>query len=166
MGDFGKTLAATVAGGLIAAATAGGVAYYTTRQAADAESRRALGAARLLVDDLRRAEGDFGNSLTDCRYELNDLNIELSPDGLALLAWRFHAKEWLPVALAISGLRVQIGRSRVRHLFTHDDVIQIESVIKQIDQAGPSLGGAAGETLFTKDQVKQTLAHVGPACAK
>ena len=166
MSDGRSALIGGIAGGILGVLGSLGVAALGIEQAATAEGKRATGAARLLVADLRRAEGDFANSLTDCRYELYDENVELPADDLSLVAWRLEPQQWLPVAEAISRLKVQVGRSRVRHQFVHDDVTQIEYVIKLIDRAGPSLDGLSGEKLFTGEQVTSALAHVGASCSK
>jgi hypothetical protein len=41
---------------------------------------------------------------------------------------------------------VQIGRSRVMHQFVHDDVIQIQYVITQINRAGPALKAVSSDS--------------------
>src|SRR2546421_10852279 len=132
-------LVGALVGGLIAAVTSFGVTLITEKETAAAETKKATGAARLLVEDFRRAEGQLGNSLADCTNRLYDLNIELPIEDRLFLAWRLAPKNWLRVADATSDLKLQIARSREKHQFVHADVVQITYVIKELDQAGPAL---------------------------
>jgi hypothetical protein len=161
-----KTFWVGILGAIIGAVAVVGVTAFGAVEAATSEAKRATGTARVLVDDLRRAGGDLANSLAACSYELYGEDAGLATDDQILLAWRLQPKEWLPVGVAISDLRVQIGRSRAKRPFGHDDVIQIKFLLRAIDEAAPALRNLSGEGLFSKQQVEKALRAVGHACSK
>jgi hypothetical protein len=161
---FREHLPTLLVGVLSVLATLGAV-QLTRQQAENAEAKKAIGASRVLAEYLRRGEDMMGNSIWDCRYRIDDVPPALAPEDLVLLAWRLEPTEWKTVGRALQALDVQMGRSKVKHVFVRYDVKQIRIVISEIDKGRHALEGVAGVEPYPAKKVKEERAR-GARCGK
>jgi len=154
-------LLGVVVGGLFGViGTLGGTlatSYFTQEQAEDVEAKRALGAARVIADNLRRAEARMASSLDDCTYRGYDVPQSLPHEDLVLLAWRVDPQQWDVVGQATESIRLQLERSHesrvAGHEFEQYDVTQIRYVIDKIDTARRALQDLSGLGPSTEEDI-------------
>jgi hypothetical protein len=83
------------------------------------------------------------------------------------LAWRLESGEWERVASGIAAVRLQTARAKEArlpgHEFVQDDVTQIKTVIRIVDQARHALADVSGEGPSSDDKLKEVLAR-GASC--
>jgi hypothetical protein len=135
----------------------------TRHDVAAAETKLAVGASRLLADDLRRAEGALRSSLLDCRYRLYDVTITLPQSDQLLLASRLEAGEWEKVSQGTSSYTLQVSRMKQEHDFVQDDVTQIRAVIGLVDEARQTLENLSGSAPPSRADVESEVA-LGENC--
>lgn len=162
-GNWKGPLLGTIVGGLIGLTGTFGALLLNQQRAENVEAKRAVGAARVLANNLRRGEDVMADSLTDCEYRLYDVSVTLSHDDLVLLAWRLEPEDWQTVAQGMASANLQRARSKQRRLEGHEfekfDVIQIRYVIGAIDKARHALENVSGLKPYPRSKVRKEQAR-------
>lgn len=165
--DAKATVRGAFVGGVLGLIGLLGVTGLTQLEAEDAEEKRAQGAARVLADDLRRAEDRMYSSLQDCEYRLYDLKTELPVDQRILVAWSLEPGQWEKVGEALSNIRLQVDRSLDETAFDEYDAIQLRIFIRNIDEARQALEDVSGQKPSSPAEVgKRVASGTGPRCLR
>lgn len=157
-----KTVVGIIVALLVALGSAGIGYWFSTRQAEDAETKRATGATRVLAENLRLAEERLYSSLIDCRYRLYDFEVGLPIDDLILVAWRLDSGQWDKVGRAIDQYNLQLRRSKEATGFASWDLKQAKVAIKYIDDARHALQEESGQQPSSSETLRTELAEECP----